>query len=70
MSEITKTQIAEYYADCISMVDLINAGRPAIMDYPEWEGTIAHAKEHLAGMMNMGFWTDEDLSPLERVLEM
>ena len=80
MSEITKTEleltdldtpsIAEYYADCIGVVDLINDGKPSVMGYPEWEGRIDNVKEYLSRMMNMGCWTDEDLSPLEKILEM
>ena len=70
MSEITETEIAEYYANCIRMVDLVNDGRPSVMGYPEWEGRIDNVKEYLSRMMNMGCWTDEDLSPLEKILEM
>jgi len=69
-SEITETDIAEYYANCIGMVDLVNDGRPSVMGYPEWEGRIDNVKEYLSRMMNMGCWTDEDLSPLEKILEM
>jgi len=70
MGEITATEIAEYYADCLNMVNLINLGRPSAMSYLEWEGTIATSKEYLTNMMAENFWSNEDLSPLEKILEM
>ena len=68
-SEITATEIAVHYVDCLDMVNLINTGHPAHMDYPEWEATLSRSKEFLTDMMGRDFWTTEDLSPLEKAIE-
>jgi len=65
MEEITQEQIAQHYKAAMDSVHLINAGKPEGMTAEDWADCLARNKEHLKIMLAKGFWTTEDLSPLQ-----
>ena len=70
MIELTEQeQIAKHYAACMDSVNLINGGKPEGMEDAEWADTVARNKEHLSIMLAKDFWTTEDLTPLQAVVE-
>ena len=65
MNEITaEQQIARHYAACMDSVNLINAGKPELMEDAEWADCLSRNKEHLKIMLAKDFWTTENLEPL------
>ena len=67
MNEITaEQQIARHYAACMDSVNLINAGKPELMEDAEWADCLSRNKEHLKLMVAKDFWTTEDLTPLQQ----
>ena len=70
MNEITaEQQIARHYAACMDSVNLIQAGKPELMEDAEWADCLSRNKEHLKIMLAKDFWTNEDLSPLQAASE-
>ena len=70
MNEITaEQQIARHYAACMDSVNLINAGKPELMEDAEWADCLSRNKEHLKIMLAKDFWTNEDLTPLHAASE-
>jgi hypothetical protein len=66
MNEITaEQQIARHYAACMDSVNLINAGKPELMEDADWADCLSRNKEHLKIMLAKDFWTNEDLAPLQ-----
>jgi len=66
MNEITaEQQIARHYAACMDSVNLIQAGKPELMEDAEWADCLSRNKEHLKIMLAKDFWTNEDLAPLQ-----
>jgi hypothetical protein len=66
MNEITaEQQIARHYAACMDSVNLINDGKPELMEDAEWADCLSRNKEHLKIMLAKDFWTNEDLAPLQ-----
>ena len=66
MNEITAEQIAQHYSAAMDSVNLINAGKPELMEDAEWADCLARNKEHLKIMLAKPFWTNEDLTPLQQ----
>ena len=67
MNEIAaEQQIARHYAACMDSVNLINAGKPELMEDAEWADCLSRNKEHLKIMLAKDFWTTEDLTPLQQ----
>jgi hypothetical protein len=69
MIEITPEQIAQHYSAAMDSVNLINAGKPELMDDADWADCLARNKEHLRIMIAKDFWTTEDLTPLQDASE-
>jgi hypothetical protein len=69
MNELTPEQIAQNYSAAMDSVNLINAGKPELMDDAEWADCLARNKEHLRIMIAKDFWTTEDLTPLQDASE-
>jgi hypothetical protein len=70
MIELTQEeQIAKHYSACMDSVNLINGGKPDLMEDAEWADTVARNKEHLQIMLAKDFWTTEDLTPLQEAAE-
>jgi hypothetical protein len=66
MIELTEQeQIAKHYAACMDSVNLINGGKPELMEDAEWADTVARNKEHLNIMLAKDFWTTENLAPMQ-----
>jgi hypothetical protein len=66
MNELTPEQIAQHYSAAMDSVNLINAGKPELMDDADWADCLARNKEHLRIMIAKDFWTTEDLTPLQQ----
>ena len=67
MNELTaEQQIARHYAACMDSVNLINAGKPELMEDAEWADCLSRNKEHLKIMLAKPFWTNENLTPLQQ----
>jgi hypothetical protein len=69
MNDITPEQIAQHYSAAMDSVNLINAGKPELMDDADWADCLARNKEHLRIMIAKDFWTTEDLAPLRDASE-
>ena len=69
MNEITAEQIAKHYSAAMDSVNLINAGKPELMEDAEWADCLSRNKEHLKIMLAKDFWTTEDLEPLRLAAE-
>lgn len=66
MIDLTPEQIAQHYSAAMDSVNLINAGKPEMMTDEEWADCVGRNKDHLRIMLAKDFWTDEDLTPLEK----
>jgi hypothetical protein len=66
MEDQTPEQIARHYSAAMDSVNLINAGKPEVMSDVEWEDCLKRNKDHLKIMLAKGFWTTEDLTPLQQ----
>jgi len=66
MIEITAEQIAQHLSAAMDSVNLINAGKPELMEDAEWADCLTRNKEHLKIMLAKDFWTTEDLIPLQQ----
>ena len=69
MNEITAEQIAQHYSAAMDSVNLINAGKPELMEDAEWADCLSRNKEHLKIMLTKTYWTKEDLEPLRLAAE-
>ena len=65
----TEEQIAKHYSACLDSCNLINGGKPELMEDAEWAATVARNKEHLTIMLAKDFWTTEDLAPLQEAVK-
>ena len=63
--QLTPEQIARHYSAAMDSVNLINAGKPSMMNDAEWADCLARNKEHLVIMLAKPYWTNEDLAPLQ-----
>jgi len=63
---LTPEDIQRHYDAAMDSVNLINAGKPELMDDAEWTDCLARNKEHLRIMIAKDFWTTEDLTPLQQ----
>ena len=61
----TPEQIAKHYSAAMDSVNLINAGKPAIMTDAEWVDCLKRNKDHLDIMLAKDYWTTENLAPLQ-----
>jgi hypothetical protein len=66
MNEITAEQIAQHYSAAMDSVNLINAGKPELMEDAEWADCLQRNRDHLKIMLAKPFWTNEDLTPLQQ----
>jgi len=66
MNEITAEQIAKHYSAAMDSVNLIQAGKPELMEDAEWADCLSRNKEHLKIMIAKPYWTNEDLTPLQQ----
>ena len=66
--EITAEEIARHYSAAMDSVNLINAGQPEGMTDEDWADTVLRNVEHLQIMLAKDFWTTEDLTPLQALV--
>jgi len=67
--ETTPEQIAKHYSAAMDSVNLINALKAKPVLNAEETGALARNQEHLVGMLEKDYWTDEDLTPLQSAAE-
>ncbi len=66
--ETTPEQIAKHYSATMDSVNLINAGQPEGMTDEDWADTVSRNVEHLQIMLAKTYWTTEDLTPLQALV--
>jgi len=66
--EITKEEIAQHYKAMGDSVDLLNAGKPDIMEADEWTATKARNVEHLELMKAKTYWTSESMTAVDKAI--
>ena len=66
--EITAEEIARHYSAAMDSVNLINAGQPEGMTDEDWADTVSRNVEHLQIMLDKTYWTTEDLTPLQALV--
>jgi hypothetical protein len=64
MIEITAEQIAQHYSAAMDSVNLINAGKPELMEDAEWADCLQRNRDHLKIMVAKDFMQGQDLAPL------
>jgi len=68
-NEITAEEIAQHYSAMGDSVDLINAGQPEDMSDEDWADCLSRNVEHLKLMVAKDFWTTEDMTAVNAILE-
>ena len=66
MNEITAEQISQHLSAAMDSVNLINGGKPELMEDAEWADCLQRNRDHLKIMLAKPFWTTEDLTPLQQ----
>ena len=66
--EITAEEIARHYSATMDSVNLINAGQPEGTTDEDWVDTVSRNVEHLQIMLDKTYWTTEDLTPLQALV--
>jgi len=66
--EITEEEIARHYSAVMDSVNLINAGQPEGMTDEDWADTVSRNVEHLQIMLAKTYWTTEDLTPIQALV--
>jgi len=66
--ETTPEQIAKHYSSAMDSVNLINAGQPEVMTDEDWVDTVSRNVEHLQIMLDKTYWTTEDLTPIQALV--
>jgi len=66
--EITAEEIARHYSATMDSVNLINAGQPEGTTDEDWVDTVSRNVEHLQIMLGKTYWTTEDLTPLQALV--
>ena len=64
MIEITAEQIAQHLSAAMDSVNLINAGKPELMEDAEWADCLQRNRDHLKIMVAKDFMQGQDLAPL------
>ena len=65
MNELTlEQQIAQHYSAAMDSVNLINAGKPELMEDAEWADCLQRNRDHLEIMVAKDFMQGQDLAPL------
>jgi hypothetical protein len=64
--ELTPEQITQHYKAAMDSVNLLNEGKPELMDNTEWANCVRRNVEHLKIMLAKDFWTTENLAPLQQ----
>ena len=66
---ITEEQIAKNYAAMLDSVEVINNGaNDGVMTDDQWNDYIERNKEHLRTMVAKDYWTDEDMTAVNKAI--
>ena len=66
--EITAEEIARHLSAAMDSVNLINAGQPEGTTDEDWADTVSRNVEHLQIMLDKTYWTTEDLTPIQALV--
>ena len=64
----TTAQIAQNYSAMGDSVTLLNGGKPSHMTEDQWTDTKKRNVEHLELMVAKDYWTDEDMSAVNKAI--
>jgi len=64
----TPEEIQRHFNAAMDSVNLINAGQPEGTTDEDWVDTVSRNVEHLQIMLNKTYWTTEDLTPLQALV--
>lgn len=62
--EITTQEITQHYSACMDSVNLINGIFDGTKPSDDPLATVTRNQDHILGMLNKDYWTDEDLTPI------
>ncbi len=65
---ITEDQIAQNYTAMGHSVNLLNAGKPSLMSDDDWNTIKASNVEHLELKVAKDYWTDEDMTAVNKAI--
>lgn len=66
--EITAEEIAKHYSACLDSVWVINDAIANPSRYTEDDTAIERNVQHLEGLRNAPFWTNEDMTPIDAAI--
>ena len=61
-------KIAQNYTAMGHYVNLLNAGKPSLMSDDDWNTIKAANVEHLEQMVAKDYWTDEDMTAVNKTI--
>jgi len=64
----TTEEIAQHYTAMGHSVDLLDAGKPSLMSDDDWNRMKAANVEHLQLMVAKDYWTDEDMTAVNKAI--
>ena len=64
----TPEEIQRHFNAAMDSVNLINAGQPEGTTDEDWADTVSRNVEHLQIMLDKDFWTTEDLTPIQALV--
>ena len=64
----TPEEIQRHFNAAMDSVNLINAGQPEVMTDEDWADTVSRNVEHLQIMLDKTYWTTEDLTPIQALV--
>lgn len=66
--QLTPERIAKHYSACLDSVWVINDAIANPDRYTGDDTVIERNVQHLEGMRQMAFWTDEDMTPIDAAI--
>jgi len=66
--ELTPERIAKHYSACLDSVWVVNDAIANPDKYTGDDTVIDRNVQHLEGMRNADFWTDEDMTPIDEAI--
>jgi len=64
----TPEEIQRHFNAAMDSVNLINAGQPEGTTDEDWADTVSRNVEHLQIMLDKTYWTTEDLTPIQALV--
>jgi len=64
----TTEEIAKNYAAMLDSVDFINSNKPSLISDEDWNRMKAANVEHLQLMVAKDYWTDEDMTAVNKAI--